>query len=281
MKKVFTFSFLALACAALLAVPQFASAQERGDAEDLDNPLNPTQARSALLLGPRIGISRNYHSGGFRTFTADETCPLYEAGSGWGYFAGITAEFIPAKATWSIIPAIVYESRPGSFKQELEPVTVLLENQTEPVQQIVTTSSDIVYKLVTAEVLYKQEFASIGKGFRVSVAGGPTASYVLDGKVTQVQDLVSPTNARFINTDNLPTANSGRRLIYADNKDIPGRNTIRFSLKAGVQAEIGLFNNALIMYPGAFFDYGLSNVTNTENWGLNSILFQLDFRRAF
>jgi hypothetical protein len=92
---------------------------------------------------------------------------------------------------------------------------------------------------------------------------------------------VEPINARFINDLRLPTENNGRRLIFADNKDIPDRSGFRFSLKGGLQAEIGLFNNQIIMYPGIFYDYGLTHVTSAENWNLNSFLFQVDFRRAF
>jgi hypothetical protein len=115
----------------------------------------------------------------------------------------------------------------------------------------------------------------------VSVAAGPVASFVMGGKITQVQDRNSRDNARFINPDGLPTDYGGRRLIFSDNADIPGRNSIRFSLKAGLQAEVGLFHNAWIMYPGIYYDYGLSHVTNLENWNLNTLLFQIDFRRAF
>jgi len=282
MKKVFSFSLAVLACAMLFAGPDTAVAQ---GGDELDNPLNPTQALSAILIGPRLGINRNYHSGGFRIIN-DPLCPIFESGSGWGYFVGITAEYIPAKATWSIIPAITYESRPGSFKQSLEDVQVILPAPNQPdttvgVSQSVSTTSDITYQMVAAEVMYKQEFASIGKSLRLSVAAGPSVGYILDGKITQVQDLEQPLNARFINEAGLPTDNGGRRLIYADNEDIPGRKSLRFSLKGGLQAEVGLFNNALIMYPGVFYDFGLTNVTDNENWGLNSLLFQVDFRRAF
>ncbi len=282
MKKVFSFSFIALACAALLAGPQAATAQ---DAEDLDNPLNPTQARSAILIGPRIGINRNFHTGGFRTIN-DPLCPLFESGSGWGYLAGITAEFIPAKATWSIIPAVTYESRPGHFEQSLEDLDVLLvvpgQDTTIGVTQTVTTTSDITYQIVNAEVMYKQEIAQVGKRFRLSVAAGPSVAYVLGGTITQVQDLEQPLNARFIvPSGEVGVEENGRRLVYARDLEIPGRSDLRFSLKGGVQAEVGLFNNAIIMYPGVFFDYGLTNVTDAENWSLNSLIFQVDFRRAF
>ncbi len=275
MNKRFSILWLLLLCAAVLLAPLMASAQE--DEDDLDNPLNPTRPRSKLLIGPRVGVNRNYHSGGFHTIQ-EALCPTFESGSGWGFLGGLTAEFIPG-TSWSIVPAITFDSRPGSFKQELDPTLVLLDGV--GVTQEVTTTSDVTYQLVSAEVMYKQEIWMPSKSFRMSVAGGPVASYVLGGKLTQVQDLIQPDNARFKNPLGLRTDLNGRRLIFYDNEDIPGRNAMRFSLKAGLMFEIGLFKNQIMMYPGAFYDFGLTNVTSTENWSLNSVLFQVDFRRAF
>lgn len=242
------------------------------------NPLDPTVPRSQVLVGPTVGITRNYHTGGFRTID-DPNCPIFEQGSGWGFLVGMTAEFQPSP-NWSIIPRICYDTRPGQFTQNLPDAQVLLPNATQPVNQTVETSSDITYSLLTAEVLYKYEIAKITKGLRLSVQAGPVFGYVLGGKNRQVQDLIEPQNARFVNPDRLPEENNGRRLILFDG-DIPERESIRFSLKAGAAVEVGLFGNAWIMCPGVFYDYGLTQVTKAENWNLNSILFQVDFRRAF
>lgn len=242
------------------------------------NPLDPTVPRSQVLVGPTVGITRNYHTGGFRTID-DPNCPIFEQGSGWGFLVGMTAEFQPSP-NWSIIPRICYDTRPGQFTQNLPDAQVLLPNATQPVNQTVETSSDITYSLLTAEVLYKYEIAKITKGLRLSVQAGPVFGYVLGGKNRQVQDLIEPQNARFVNPDQLPEENNGRRLILFDGQ-IPGRNSTRFSMKGGVQLEVGLFGNDWIMYPGIYFDYGLSRVTNNENWNLNTAMFQVDFRHAF
>jgi hypothetical protein len=267
--KIFASASLVAMLAAFTLGSDIASAQS--------NPLDPTVPRSQVLVGPTVGVSRNYHTGGFRTIE-DPNCPIFEDGSGWGFLVGITAEFQPSP-TWSIIPRVAYESRPAEFKQNLPDAQVLLPNATEPVNQTISTTSTITYNLLTAEVMYKYEFAKIGRGFRVAAEAGPAFGYVLGGTNRQVQDLLEPQNARFINKD-YPTENNGRRLILFDG-DIPGRNSTRFSLKGGLQAEIGLFGNAWIMTPGVYYDYGLTQVTDNENWSLNSFLFQIDFRRAF
>ncbi|MDB5035654.1 MAG: hypothetical protein JWQ98_2895 [Chlorobi bacterium] len=279
MNKVFSFTWFAVVCAALLALPLVAIAQESGQtADDTSDPLNFKPLRPKFLLGPRFGGNRNFHSGGFRTIS-ESNCPKFDQGSGFGYLAGLTAEYVGG-ANWGIIPAVTYESRPGSFTQQLPDVKVLLADFPEPVNQTISTSSDITYQMVNMEVLYKYEFA-FNKSFRVSVAAGPAAAIVLGGKITQVQDLNEPLNARFLNPTGLVTERNGRRLVFSKDAEIPGRNGFRASLKGGLQLEIGLFHNQIIMYPGAFYDLGLIHVTKNEDWNLNSLLFQVDFRHAF
>ncbi len=271
MKFLFSATFVLL-MAVLVTAPDMAVAQG-------SNPLDPTVSRKQVLVGPVVGINRNFHTGGFRTID-DPGCPLFEDGTGWGYIVGLTAEFLPSvNGTWGIIPRVMFEQRPGQFSQELPDAQVLLPGATEPVNQTVSTSSDITYTLLTAQVMYKQEFANIG-GVRLGAAAGPSFNYVLGGHNRQVQDLDEPQNARFINPTGLPTEENGRRLIFFDN-DIPARNSTRFSIMGGIQGEIGLFNNAWIMTPGVYYDYGLTDVTNAENWGLSTIMFMVDFRRAF
>lgn len=243
------------------------------------NPLDPPMPRAMVLVGPRVGATRNFHTGGFRTIN-DPNCPVFESGSGWGVLLGFTAEFQTGES-WSIVPAISYESRPGNFHQQLPDAAVLLQNETNPVNQSVSTTSEVRLSMLQAEVMYKQEIAKIGTGFRLAATAGPTAAYILSGRITQVQDLETPANARFLNPLNLQTRNAGRTLVFAEDSTISGLASTRFSIKGGIQAEIPLFGNQWLLYPGVFFDYGLTDVTRNENWSLNTILFQVDLRRAF
>jgi hypothetical protein len=272
--KLFSVSTLFTSCTIALLAIGAANAQTG----DESNPLDFNVPKSQVLVGPVAGVNRNFHSGGFRVID-EPNCPIFEQGGGWGFLGGISAEFQLGKS-WSIIPRIYYEARPGKFQQTLPDVLVLIPGETQPVNQTVSTTSDITYNLVTASVMYKQEFAQIGKGLRFAAAIGPTASYVISGKIHQVQDLEKPENARFVNPTGKPTANNGREIIFADG-DIPGLSSTRLSVMAGLQAEFGLFNNAWIMTPGAYYDYGLTDVTKNENWNLSSIVFMVDFRRAF
>jgi hypothetical protein len=242
------------------------------------DPLGNNLARKAILLGPTVGLNRNYHSGGFRALD-QPLCPVFQGGSGAGYLFGITGEI--QHDFWSVIPRVSYESRPGNFSEDLEDADVFIPDEGITVKQSVKTTSEISYKLLNAEVMFKHDILLVGNSFRLALSGGPAMGYVLDGRITQIQQLEQPLNARFVNPTGLPTDATGRRLIYADNEDIPGRKSLRFSLKAGVHGEIALYDKAVIMYPGIYFDYGLNNVTSNENWNLNTVVFQVDFRHAF
>lgn len=272
-------SRLLLFAAGLMFVPIVLHATVNAD--ELDNPLDPRPRRVHLLIGPRVGLNRNYHTGGFHTIEG-ASCPKFTSGSGWGFLGGLTVEYIPGDGAWSIVPAVTFETRPGSFKQRLPDVLVLLES--DPALQTITSTSEVSYRLASVEVMYKQEIWHPGKSFRLSVTAGPVAGMVLGGTITQYNDLVLPTNARF-SPEAVPAGarldETGRRMTLADNLDIPGMNAVRVSLKGGLQAEVPLFNNKVLMYPALLYDFGLTRVTRLENWSLNSMLFQVDFRRAF
>lgn len=273
--------FFLSACIAFAAVPAVSDAQifigTKPDIKPGSTPIEFDQSPSRILVGPTIGLNHNYHTGGFRIIN-DPICPFFQSGSGVGFSAGITAEY--DREYWSIIPRITYQSRPGEFRQQLEDVQVFIPDEGISVTQSVTAKSFVEYRILNAEVMFKHDVVVIDNRVFVGLAAGPSVAYVLDGKITQAQDLEEPLNARFLNPLDLPTDNFGRRLIYADNADIPGRNSLRFSLKAGMQVEVGLFDDQIMMTPGIYYDFGLNNVTSNENWDLNSMMVQVDFRHA-
>jgi len=256
----------------------FASAFAQGD--ESSNPLDPLVKKSKLLMGPVFGVNRNFHTGGYKVFD-EPLCPPFENGTGWGFAAGFTVEFL-AGETWSIVPRIMYETRPGLFVSEMPDVDVLVNsgNATQKVSQTVNLESSIKYNLATFDVLYKQEILPITNTLRLAGMLGPAVSAALGDNNRQVQNLVLPENAKFINPRSLPAENNGRTLVLRDSS-IEQKSGIRFALRAGVLAEVGLFNNAIVMTPGVYYDYGLTKVTSAQNWSLNSFMILVDFRRAF
>jgi hypothetical protein len=257
----------------LLMPPSDAFAQE-----EESSPITFGPQRAPLMIGPTIGASMNFHSGGFRTIAADENCPEYGSGTGVGFIIGASAELSIAEKS-SLIPRLLFETRPGSFEQDLPPAYVPVPGSDQPVPQTVRAAAEVSYSLLNLEVLFKQELMQFGT-MRVGVAAGPSFGFVVGGDLKQMQDLLTPENARFSNPNNYPLENDGRRLVFYDG-EIPSKSGTRFSLKLGVQSEIGLFGNSWFMSPGLFYDIGLSDVTEGENWQVSSLMLTVDFRRAF
>src|SRR5688572_357454 len=113
MKSYSSYLFAGLVALLLVPAPQALAQPALGS-----NPIEPDWPKASVLIGPVIGLNRNFHTGGFRTVTADESCPVFEQGSGWGFLGGLTAELLLGES-WSLIPRLMYESRPGSFHSEL------------------------------------------------------------------------------------------------------------------------------------------------------------------
>lgn len=271
--KSFSSLLFALLTALMLLPATEVRAQDNGS-----NPLDFVMPRAMVLIGPTVGINRNFHTGGFRLIEADASCPVFESGSGWGFVAGLSAELLFGE-TWSLIPRLTYESRPGSFTQDLPDALVQDPKTLELVNQHVSTNSEIQYSLINVEVLYKQEVAMLGKS-RISLAGGPAFAIPLSSsRNRQVLDLITPENARLTNPEGRQTENNGRRIVFYDDV-IPNQNSTRLSLKAGALAEFGLFGNAWIMTPGLYYDFGLTDVSKGSNWTLSTLMFLIDFRRA-
>ncbi len=240
-------------------------------------PLGSDVFRPQILVGPRFGLNRNYHGGGFRTFGGPE-CPTFHSGLGPGVLGGLTVAYRFGRAN-SVVGALAFENRPGAFAETLPDVDVLVQDA--PTTQTVTMKSEIAYRLATAELMYVQDIPLPFAKPRLSLAAGPSVGYVVGGTLRQVMDLEKPENARLLPQPGATLAEGGRQLVFADGSRIPGLNQVRFSMKLGAQFEVGLFGNDIMFYPGVFYDIGLTDVTSTESWGLNSMMVQFDLRRAF
>lgn len=265
-----------LLAALMLALASMHAAWGQGGGEG-SNPLGDDDFKTKVLIGPVGGAGMNYHTGGFRIIS-EASCPVFTSGSGWGFLVGLSGEVQPSER-WSLVPRLTYESRPAMFKEYLDAARVLVDS-VNVVEQIVSTTSDVKFSFINLEVMYSRQVLQLGRSFRLSASAGPAVGYVLGGTITQVQDLEQPLNAQFVNPNGLPTENNSRRLIYSKDRTIDGLQQFRFSVKGGVNAEVGLFNDEWILYPGVYYDFGLTNVTRNENWNLNTIIFQIDLRRA-
>ena len=271
--KPFSLLASALLCSLLLAPSTPLAAQD-----DAPSPISTGTERPPLMIGPSLGFNRSFHSGGFRTISADETCPVFEGGGGWGFMIGGNAEFALGDNA-GLIARLGYESRPATFEADLPASYVLQEGSNEAVPQTLVARSEISYSLVNIDALYRHQIAMLGTS-PISIIAGPTVGIVVGGGNRQMHDLILPENARFENPNNYPLERDGRRMIVFDG-DIPERSGVRLSLKAGVQTELRIFGNAWTLAPGLYYDFGLSDVSAAENWQVSSLMLGVDFRRAF
>jgi hypothetical protein len=224
-----------------------------------------------------VGLARNYHSGGFRTFNEPQ-CGIFGEGNGLGPVVGGAAEYLFSE-TMGIATRVSFEQRPGAFHQELQDAYVIGTAGGNPLLQRVSMSSQVMYGLVNVDLLLKQEFGYVGEA-RLGAAAGPSLGLVATGHQKQSLDLILPLEARFVNENNLPSELGGRRLILYDGT-IQSRKSFRASIMAGLQAEIPVFDQQWMVIPSVFYDYAITDVTGTENWRLNSVVAMVDFRHAF
>lgn len=245
MSRSFLSSFLFL-------LPVFMVAQTEAD------QIGDMPERTMWLFGPTVMVGWNNHTGQIDP-AESLLCGPADNGSAWGFGAGVSAEWLPSARNWSLLARLTYEERPGGSFREIPAEPLSPSDPENPEGR--TTWMEISYSLLNAEVLFKREVLTF-KDLRVALEAGPACQYVLTGNVRQGYE-----------TD------SSAGICY--DGEIPELNPLRFSLKAGVQGEISLFDNAWIVTPGIYYDYGLTNMEASENWQVNSVIFQIDFRTSF
>ena len=200
-------------------------------------------SRRMWVVGPSVTLLKNYHSG--RSLRSNTSCSLGATGGHPGYGFGLSAEYRPtAVGDWSIVPRVAYERRPGEGRGMLgeEPYT-----------------ASIICDLLGFEVCYKYEVLLLGD-LRLGAFAGPAFQYVLQGEVESDLEETAPSCFENFFSDINPT---------------------RFSAKAGVQGEIGLFDNEWALIAGLSFDYGMTPLfSRISDWRVHSLSFQIDVRRA-
>jgi hypothetical protein len=244
-----------------------------------EDPVAEASSGPLFLVGVTGGVTRNSHSGGFRMID-DPLCPNFEDGKGVGYLVGISANYrISDASVWGVVARVGLEQRPGNFHEVLPNAKVLIPNPDGSGDPEVTTQStsmtaEIHYPLLGSELLLQFLPLRVGQ-FELGLVAGPSLQFVLNGANRRTyQEIDSPDDGRFINSSGLPTENGGRRLIFEDG-DIPARNSVRWSAKAGVQG-VWTMTSFLRMAAGISYDHALTDVTSTEPWTVNSIIGQVD-----
>jgi hypothetical protein len=197
--------------------------------------------RRNIVVGGELGLSQNYHSGGFRYDDCD--CPVFEQGDAWGFSIGAVAEF-PIGSSSGFLARTSFESRPGNF---------LVRPYRATGQFGTPLTAEVTYMLVSVDLLYRQHIITIGNVVGLSLAAGPSLAHVLRGSDKR-------------------SAAGGDAVLVDD--VIPGLNRTILALRGGVVADIPVTNNLWIT-PGLYYHYSLTDVTSNENWQITALDLRL------
>ena len=110
---------------------------------------------------------------------------------------------------------------------------------------------------------------------------GPTVDLIMTKTRSQTLNLVSPSNVQFKQQE-LPEGQSysaDRRSIIVYDGDIDGAKSMRMAMKFGVQLELKVPNIPIDIIPGAFYNFGLTNV-DEQDWKVNVLQIGVDIRYA-
>lgn len=249
----------ALALLVVFAVGDLA-AQERDALVDADL----RAPAEGWLFGVTGAFSLNMHSGGFRTVPGSETMPLFESGTGSGFQVGLALERIITPAL-AFDARVMYDNRPGLFTKGAPGVLFLVPGTSNVLtsEPDSTFHSDIDYALVTADFMLTANVVRFSPDVFFVLSAGPSLSVVTNGTMTQWSEL-----------------RDGRRsTTYADDQPIGGAVGTRLALKGGGGLDVRL-GDRLWSHMRAHYDIGLSDVSQHENWQLNTVLFQVDLLYA-
>jgi hypothetical protein len=267
----------------LLVVTVWMLAMESTYAQDLANPLEPAKAPSRIFVGPVVGFNRVMQTGGFQYYANPSDaplCPTLEDGSSNGFFVGINTEIIlgdPKDSRSSLIFRVLYDRLPSSFRQFNDKLpTRIVDQQGQPTTIMTSTefAADVVYTTIDFEAMYRFGLGTTGFG----IQAGPVISYAMQKTVTQLFNLLEPSNAQFVPDPRYEYRNFNRTAVIYDG-DIPESNALRIGFKAGIQYEI--FLRRMTIVPSLNYNFGITNLTRNESWRVSAIQPQVDIRFAF
>jgi hypothetical protein len=246
--------------------------------QELANPLVPAQRRPRVYVGPVVGYNRALHSSGFQSVAGDVLCPTFETGSGNGFYAGGSFEYLlgsPTASRSSIIVKALYDYMPAYYEVPGDQLPSLGPDGSV-VNSTVRHVAEVKYTTVALEGLYKLNLFDSYFG----VVVGPTVGLVISADREQRMELVEPLNAVFdpaLVGPDVEYINNGRAIITRRD-DLPEKNGIRVGIKAGVQYELPI--GRLLFVPHIFYNYGITEVSPTDNLRINALQMGVDLRFA-
>ena len=281
------FRLLPIALIALLILSfEISLSQDESDESD---PRNPGQKRGLILIGPCAGFNTSLHSVQLPSFDQDIYCPFFKTGSGNGFYAGLTYEYVigkPALSVSSIIVRATYNTLPyhmvaeGDNYQTLVPVDSVTK---KAISSRTQHTVDITYNLLSFDFLYKQ---NIDPTFPLGGVAGLTFDIPMTKNKTQKYSIIEPANAQFDQSNDQYLKpgeyyTADRRTLIKQDGPIANAASLRIGIKIGIQYEIPLQVSSKMsatLVPHIFYNYGLTKVTSTDNWNVNALQIGVDIR---
>lgn len=247
--------------------------------QEIANPLVPAERAPRIYVGPVIGYNRSLHASGFQSIAGDVLCPDFTQGNGNGYYFGGSIEYLlghPKDSKSSIIARVVYSFLPAGYQipgdrlPSLDPDGNVVYSTTRHV-------AEIKYSMVEFEAIYKLNLFNSYFGIVV----GPTVGLVVKSQREQRMELIEPLNAQFDPSSNqfgnVKYINNNRAIITGQD-NIPGKSPIRVGVKAGVQYEMPV--GRLLLVPSLYYNFGITEVSATDNLRINALQAGVDLRFA-
>lgn len=247
---------------------------------ELANPLEPNKARPRIYVGPVAGYNRSLHSSGFQSVSGDVLCPDFTSGTANGYYLGVSAEYMlgkPSESKSSIIARVVYNYMPAYYEKPGDRLPSIDQTNGSIVYSTVRHVAEIKYSTIDLEAIYKLNLFNSNFG----VVIGPTIGVPVAVSRQQRMELIEPLNAQFdpsLYPDNkFKYINNNRGIITAED-NIPDKSGIRLAIKAGVQYEMPI--GKLLLVPCMYYNFGITEVSASNNLRINAIQAGVDLRFA-
>ncbi len=252
---------------------------------DLDNPIAPMVQARPIYIGPVVGYNKTQHPVNLLSFE-DPTglCQPFEKGSGNGFYAGLSFEYLlgdVTKSQSSIIGRVLFNSFGAFMERDQDNYPTLVDDPScDSCYRTIITSTkheaEITYNLLTAEVCYKlNPIPKVPLGITV----GPTFDIPITKKIYQTFKLIGePYNAQFKRVEGRVYKDNDRTLVIQDGP-INNVTPYRFALKIGLQYEI-ITGTQMYIVPAVYYNLGITKVTSVNNWWANAIQIGVDVRWA-
>jgi hypothetical protein len=251
-----------------------------------DDPTAPQKVKKTVYFGLSAGYNSVTHNADIKTFAYDVLCPSFKDGKAGGFhFGGFYEQMIGEVGTkHSIIARALYNSMPADFTQDGDALLSLVKTSTNQEVEVLSKTknkNEIKYNTISLDLMYKFRALQFQGGALVLTVG-PTFDMAMTKTRTQTLSLIEPNNVQFVEKT-LPAGqrySDDRRSIVVFDGDIEEASSIRFGVKAGVQAELVVPGLPFEVIPGVFYNFGFTDINN-QDWKVNVLQIGVDFRYAF